>query len=145
MHELCANCERSLPHGAIVRRFAEMARMPLMTTGGIRRCAVAERVLAGGMTLVGLGTALAYEPDLPMRWQHAEAVAKPVAVNWKSKALASLATMAAVRRQLHRMGAGCAPSAHAWPVTSLLIDRLKARRSTRRYLQWRREQVALQG
>jgi hypothetical protein len=64
-----------LAHG-----LAKMARMPLVTTGGIRRRSVAERVLDGGMTLVGLGTALAFEPALPMRWQHAETVAKPVTV-----------------------------------------------------------------
>lgn len=127
------------------QRLAKVARMPLMTTGGIRRRAIAERVLAGGMSLVGLGTALAYEPDLPERWRHAEAVAEPVPVTWKNKGLASLATMATARRQLHRMGAGLAPSARVWPSFSLLIDRLKARRSTKQYLAWRRQQLALRG
>jgi len=124
---------------------AKVARMPVMTTGGIRSRAVAERVLGGGMTLVGLGTALAYAPDLPRRWQEGEAVAEPVAVNWQNKALASLATMATVRRQLHRMGAGRAPTGAVWPLASLLIDRLKARRLTKRYREGRRAQAALQG
>ena len=123
---------------------AKVARMPLMTTGGIRRRAVAEQVLAGGMALVGLGTALAYEPDLPRRWQHSEVVAETISVNWKSKPLASLATMATVRRQLHRMGAGGRPSASVWPFVSLLIDRFKARQSTKRYLAWRWAQAAPQ-
>ncbi|MBV8380257.1 MAG: NADH:flavin oxidoreductase/NADH oxidase family protein [Paucibacter sp.] len=118
---------------------AQAARMPLMTTGGIRRRAIAERVVASGIAVVGLGTALAYEPDLPQRWQAGEALAEPVAVSWKDKALASLATMATVRRQLHRMGAGRAPSNRVSPLASLLLDQLSARRLTRRYLAWRRQ------
>ncbi|MBV8604817.1 MAG: NADH:flavin oxidoreductase/NADH oxidase family protein [Pelomonas sp.] len=120
---------------------ARAARMPLMTTGGIRRRAVAEAVLARGMTLVGLGTALAYAPDLPERWRAAEAVAEPVAVGWQNKVLASLATMATVRRQLHRMGAGRAPSARVWPSISLLLDQWHTRELTKRYRAWRRAQA----
>ena len=116
---------------------AQAARMPLMTTGGVRRREIAERVVASGMALVGLGTALAYEPDLPRRWQREEAVAEPVAVTWKDKALASLATIATVRRQLHRMGAGRAPSNRVSPLISLVMDQLGARRLTRRYRAWR--------
>lgn len=97
---------RTLAREACLLEFAQdlakIARMPLRTTGGIRRRAIAERVVTGGMALVGLGTALAYDPDLPSRWQHTEAAAKPVSVNWKNEALASLAAMATVRRQLHR-------------------------------------------
>ncbi|WP_198937928.1 NADH:flavin oxidoreductase/NADH oxidase family protein [Pelomonas sp. KK5] len=132
---------RTLAREAYFLEFAQAlarsAAMPVMTTGGIRRRAVAEAVLAGGMSLVGLGTALAYEPGLPRQWQQAEAVAEPVPVSWKNKALASLATMATVRRQLHRMGAGRSPSGAVWPLASLLIDRWKNRQLTRRYLAWR--------
>lgn len=123
------------------RDLAKVARMPLMTTGGIRTRAVAQQVLAGGMTLVGLGTALAYAPDLPARWQQGEARAGIVAVNWRSKVLAGLAAMATVRRQLHRMGAGRAPSTRVWPSVSLLIDQFKAKRATRVYRAWRLAQA----
>lgn len=137
---------RTLAREAYFLEFAQglaaVARMPLMTTGGIRRRAVAEQVLASGMTLVGLGTALAYEPDLPRRWAQAESVARPVAVNWKSKALGSAATMATVRRQLHRIAAGRRPSSRVWPATSLLLDQLNARCLTRRYLAWRRGEAS---
>ena len=47
------------------RELAAVARMPLMTTGGIRRKAVAEQVLAGGVAVAGMATALALAPDLP--------------------------------------------------------------------------------
>lgn len=122
---------------AFAQQLAAVAQMPLMTTGGIRRRAVAEAVRAGGVALVGLGTALAYEPDLPARWQAGEdAVAQPVAVSWRDKGLAALATMATVRRQLHRMAAGRAPSGQVSPLASLVLDRLLMRRLTKRYRAW---------
>ncbi|MDH0867936.1 NADH:flavin oxidoreductase/NADH oxidase family protein [Mitsuaria sp. GD03876] len=132
---------RTLAREAYFLEFAQdlarHARMPVMTTGGIRRRAVAERVLAGGIAVVGLGTALAYAPDLPARWTTAEAVAEPVAVTWKNKVLASLATMALARRQLRRMASGVAPSRHLSPLITLVLDQWRASRLTRRYRAWR--------
>ncbi len=40
-----------------------------MVTGGIRRRPVAEQVLASGVDMVGIGTALAIEPNLPRDWR----------------------------------------------------------------------------
>ena len=118
------------------KALAASAQMPVMTTGGIRRRAVAQAVRDAGIALVGLGTALAYEPALPRRWQSEEAQVSPIAVNWKDKALASLATMATVRRQLHRLGQGKPPSTRLSPLVSLLLDQLRAKRQTRRYRAW---------
>jgi hypothetical protein len=98
---------------------------------------VAEQVLASGVALVGLATALAYAPDLPKRWQREEAEASPPAIDWKDKAIAALATMATTRRQLHRMGAGRAPKQQPSARLSLLLDRAKMRRMTKRYRAWR--------
>ncbi|MBN3820510.1 NADH:flavin oxidoreductase/NADH oxidase family protein, partial [Paraburkholderia sp. Se-20369] len=50
---------------AFARDIAAVATMPVMTTGGIRRQAVAEAVLAEGVAVVGMATALACVPDLP--------------------------------------------------------------------------------
>ena len=46
----------------------ENVALPLMLTGGIVRRRVAEEVLAGGIDLVGTGSALAFDPDLPRNW-----------------------------------------------------------------------------
>lgn len=120
------------------RQLAPIARMPLMTTGGILRPGVAEQVLASGVALVGLGTALAMQPDLPRQWlQGSEAVAARPQVPWQDKVLASLATMALLRRQLQRMAAGKAPQAKASALWALLSDQLRTWRLTRRYRQWR--------
>jgi 2,4-dienoyl-CoA reductase-like NADH-dependent reductase (Old Yellow Enzyme family) len=124
------------------RELAGVATMPLMTTGGISRPAVAEAVLASGVALVGLGTALAMAPELPRRWQAGEAsVAPRPQVGWKDKVLASLATMAVVRRQLQRMAAGKAPQRQASPLLTLIADQLRAMRLTRRYRGWRSARV----
>ena len=119
------------------RDLASTATMPVMTTGGIGRRAVAEAVLASGIEVVGLGTALAMQPDLPKQWAQAEAVAPRPVVAWRDKTIASLAAMALVRRQLHRMGAGKRPAPGASPFLSLVMDQWMMKGLTRRYRAWR--------
>ncbi len=76
-----------------------------MITGGVRRRAVAERALAGRVSMVGMATALAIDPRLPARWQAGEDIAvQPVVVNWKNKAFAAAATQAVVKQQLVLLG-----------------------------------------
>lgn len=117
---------------------AQVARMPVMTTGGISRREVAEQVLAQGVAVAGLGTALAMNPDLPSQWQSGQQgqVARPQ-IGWKNKVLASIATMAVVRRQLQRMGQGLAPKPGVSPSWTLLLDQWRTKRMTRRYRDWR--------
>jgi 2,4-dienoyl-CoA reductase-like NADH-dependent reductase (Old Yellow Enzyme family) len=117
---------------------ARTARMPLMTTGGIRRRATAERVVASGVAVAGIATALAQVPDLPARWladDDTEAV--PQAVAWRNKSLAALATMALVKRRLRALGDGSRAPQRYSPLVSLLMDRVRLRRLTQRYRAWR--------
>jgi 2,4-dienoyl-CoA reductase-like NADH-dependent reductase (Old Yellow Enzyme family) len=113
---------------------ARVARMPVMTTGGIARRAIAEQVLASGVAIVGIGTALAAVPDLPRQWQAGrEPVAAMPAVDWKDKALTSLARMALVRRRIHGLGRGeMAPRSYS-PLVTLVLDQLRAAKLARRY------------
>jgi 2,4-dienoyl-CoA reductase-like NADH-dependent reductase (Old Yellow Enzyme family) len=125
------------------RRLTAVARMPLMTTGGITRPAVAEQVLASGVAMAGMGTALAAVPGLPRQWQDGQepAAVMPL-VGWKDKALASLATMALVRRRLRVLGRGSDGGVDSGvtysPAFTLLIDQLRGARLTRRYRTWLR-------
>jgi 2,4-dienoyl-CoA reductase-like NADH-dependent reductase (Old Yellow Enzyme family) len=119
-------------------KLAAVAKMPVMTTGGIRRRAVAEDVLASGVSMVGMATALAIVPDLPAQWQagqHPSAETKPIV--WKDKAMAALASMAIVKRRLRALGAGRARLAAYSPFLSTLIDQLRTQKLTRRYRRWR--------
>lgn len=121
------------------RDLAQVAAMPLMTTGGIARRAIAEGALQGGVAIVGIATALAAVPDLPRAWQagHEPAAAMP-AVDWKDKALVSLARMALVRRRLHALAAGAGALASYSPAFTLVLDQLRGARLTRRYRAWLR-------
>ena len=113
---------------------AKVATMPVMTTGGIRRLAVAERVLGEGVDVVGIGTALAFYPALPKMWhQDPKANADIPPVNWNDKTLASLASLAMVARQFHRMGKGKLPKKNVSPLVTLITSQIRQKRLTKRY------------
>ncbi|MFH8698830.1 NADH:flavin oxidoreductase/NADH oxidase family protein [Streptomyces chartreusis] len=111
--------------------------LPLMLTGGITRRHTAEDVLAGGVALIGMGTALAAAPDLPHRWREGrEADKQPRRVTWPDKTLASAAAMALVRHQMRRIARGRSPAPGTHPAYALATDQLEQRRSLRRYRAW---------
>ncbi|MCD0448871.1 NADH:flavin oxidoreductase/NADH oxidase family protein [Actinocorallia sp. API 0066] len=111
--------------------------LPLMLTGGITRRATAEQVLASGVALIGMGTALSVTPDLPDRWRHGrEATRQMRPVTWSDKALASAAGMAQVRYQLRRIAQGADPRPSTHPARALLIEQIHRRKSLRRYRNW---------
>lgn len=116
---------------------ADVATMPVMTTGGIRRLEVAEQVMDQGFDMVGIATALAMEPGLPNLWQQQPQASAPnPVVNWKDKTLSAIATMALVKRQLQRMGKGKAPKPSASPFFSLIRDQMRLKKLTKRYQQF---------
>ncbi|MEZ7518801.1 NADH:flavin oxidoreductase/NADH oxidase family protein [Psychrobacter sp. NPDC078370] len=119
------------------KEIAQVATMPIMTTGGVRRLAVAEDVLAQGIDVVGIGTALAMNPALPNDWENDSTLSahNPV-VRWKDKTLSAVATMAVIKRQLQRMGQGKSPKPNASPVFSLISDRIQIKKLTKRYHQY---------
>ena len=111
--------------------------MPIMTTGGIRRLEVAEQVLAQGVAVVGIGTALAMCPDLPTRWRNGSPTGKlEPTITIKDKMLAALATMAMIRRQLQRIGKGKLPLPNANVMFTIISDQLRGKRLTSRYRRW---------
>ena len=113
---------------------AHVATMPIMTTGGVRRLAIAEDVLANGIDMVGMGTVLAMNPSLPNDWKkNPQLSAHNPVVQWKDKTLSSVATMAVIKRQLQRMGKGLEPKLNSSPLFSLIRDRLRLKTLTKRY------------
>ncbi|MBU1285016.1 MAG: NADH:flavin oxidoreductase/NADH oxidase family protein [Gammaproteobacteria bacterium] len=114
---------------------AAVAKMPIMVTGGIRRLPVVEQVLASGVAMAGIGTALAIEPALPKQWQAGqhEARAELPAIRWKNKAFASLAYMATVKFQLRQLSQGKRTNAQVSPLRALIVEQLKTARRTRVY------------
>ena len=112
---------------------AELARtspLPLMLTGGITRRETAEQVLASGVELVGMATAIAVTPDLPDRWRAGrEATERLKPVTWSDKTLASAASMALVRHQMRRVTRGEHPSGKTRPLHALVCDQRDQRRA----------------
>lgn len=119
------------------RKIGEVATMPLMVTGGIRRRDVAEMVIESGVAMAGIATALAIEPNLPRNWKLGKNDApalKPI--TWKNKPVASSAHMAAVRYQLVRLSRRRRTAPNVSPVWALLTSQISAKRSARRYRRW---------
>lgn len=119
------------------RDIAKIAHMPIMTTGGIRRREVAEDVLAQGVSMVGMATALAMDPTLPLAWRHNKRKDGlfPV-VTFKDKGLAGFTRLAMVKRQLQRLGNGLPPKVNASPIYSLICDQIRSKKQTKRYVAW---------
>jgi 2,4-dienoyl-CoA reductase-like NADH-dependent reductase (Old Yellow Enzyme family) len=65
--------DRTLAREAYFLEFASdiasQVSIPIMTTGGVRRFAIAEQVVNTDVQLVGLASALALTPDLSNQWQ----------------------------------------------------------------------------
>lgn len=106
------------------RYIVGIATMPVMVTGGIRSRAKALDALEAekgrpGVAMIGIGQALAYDPDPPNTWRTEEKVVAVPGVTWTKRILASLATMTMAKAQPRRMGAGKSPKAVSalWSVT----------------------------
>jgi 2,4-dienoyl-CoA reductase-like NADH-dependent reductase (Old Yellow Enzyme family) len=124
------------------RDIAKVAQMPLMTTGGIRRREVAENVLSQGVSIVGIATALAMNPSLPLTWREAKPKDGVVPViKFKDKTLASIAMLNVIQRQLHRLGDGQQPLVNASAIFSIIRDQLRGKLLARRYRAWSRQQA----
>lgn len=119
------------------RDIAAIATMPVMLTGGIRRREVVEQVLASGVAMAGIATAIAINPNLPREWRaglNPHPQLKPIV--WKAKPLAALAYMSLVKYQLRRLSVGRAPKPEVSPVWALLTDQIRLSRRTRQYRRW---------
>lgn len=129
---------RTLAREAYFVEFARdirtVANMPVMVTGGIRRRPVAELVVTSGVDMVGIGTALALDPNLPRDWRLGKNNAPQLSpIAWKNKALASLANMAAVKFQLRKLSLGRTPDPEVSPVRALVLQQLANACRTRQY------------
>jgi 2,4-dienoyl-CoA reductase-like NADH-dependent reductase (Old Yellow Enzyme family) len=114
-----------------------VAQMPVMVTGGIRRKPVAEQVLGSGVDMIGIGTALAIDPHLPRDWRLGKDNAPQLRpIEWKSKTLASLANMAAVKFQLKKLSKGRSPNPNVQPLRALIAQQFSNALRTRQYRRW---------
>ncbi|WP_409428885.1 NADH:flavin oxidoreductase/NADH oxidase family protein [Mycobacterium sp. SMC-11] len=127
----------------LAEELAESSPLPLMLTGGIVRRSVADEVLAGGVDLVGMGTALAVDPDLPNKWRAgADAAVELKPVRIKDKAIASAVALARVRYQLRLLSKGRRARPGVSPLTAYAQEAVLGRRALRHYRSWLRARTA---
>lgn len=113
---------------------AKHASMPLMVTGGVRRLAIAEQVVASGVAMVGMATALAVRPDLPNAWRVDAALSAELPpIPWKDKTMAAVARMAVTKHQLGRLSEGRSPQPKVSPLQALIFGQMRTAKLTRRY------------
>ncbi|MDL2184544.1 NADH:flavin oxidoreductase/NADH oxidase family protein [Pseudomonas sp. ChxA] len=132
---------RTLAREAYFVEFAHdiqtVAKMPVMVTGGIRRRPVAESVVHSGVDMVGIGTALAIDPQLPRAWLEGKDTAPELPpISWKNKAFASLANMARVKFQLRKLSQRKQPDPGVSPLRALIEQQLANALRTRQYRRW---------
>jgi len=132
---------RTLAREAFFLEFAQtiasVASMPIMVTGGIRRRAIAEQVIAHGVAVVGMATALAIAPNLPNDWlAGGNRIAEIPRVDWNDKGMAGLATISLVKRYLWSFAKGKEPATHYSPFVSLVVDQWRLKQLARRYRKW---------
>lgn len=137
---------RTLAREAYFVEFARdiraVAKMPVMVTGGIRRRPVAEQVVNSGVDMVGIGTALAIDPNLPRDWRAGKDSAPALPpIRWKNKPLASLANMAAVKFQLRKLSRGKATNPKVSPLRALVVQQVSNACRARRYRRWVAQRV----
>ncbi|WP_412973096.1 NADH:flavin oxidoreductase/NADH oxidase family protein [Glaciecola sp. MF2-115] len=130
--------ERTLAREAyfltFAKEIAQHSHIPVMTTGGVKRYSVANEVLQNGMELVGLASALAFNPALINQWTVDQDILGFIpSTSWKDKTLSGLANMALVKRQLRRLGAGKKPKINSSPLITLIMDQVRAAKLTKRY------------
>lgn len=116
------------------KEVASKTDLPIMTTGGIYRLPVAERVVNSGVDFVGIATALAYAPNLINVWQiNADYEVQIPHVNWRNKTLRGMVIMMLVRRNLNRVGVGKQPSSKLSPIFTFISDLIKMRNKVKKY------------
>ncbi|MFG0633566.1 NADH:flavin oxidoreductase/NADH oxidase family protein [Pseudomonas sp. xss_2] len=132
---------RTLAREAYFVEFAqhirEVAHMPVMVTGGIRRKPVAQQVVQSGVDMVGIGTALAIDPGLPQDWREGRDSAPQLPpITWRNKALGAVANMAVVKYQLRKLSCAKAPKPGVWPLRALIVQQLGNAWRARQYRRW---------
>jgi hypothetical protein len=94
-------------------------------------------VLATGVAVVGMGTAIATTPDLAGRWREGQEASERLRpVNWSDKMLASAASMALARHQMRRVTRGREPTGRTHPLHALVCDQRAQGKALGRYRTW---------
>ncbi len=109
----------------------------------VQRLEVVNQVLASGVSMAGIATALAVNPALPLAWRaDKDAMAELPPVAWKNKSMAALATMAVVGHQLRLLGDGVSTAPGVSPLRAFVAGQLRSTFQAWKYRSWMVGQTA---
>lgn len=121
----------------LARDIVAAAPMPIMRTGGVRTRAGACEVLATGVAMVGVATALAQRPSLPLDWAQGRPGPPPIPSSSSAdKMTAAAAKQAAVRWILRRTAARGSAAEVTDPDAALQVDKRRRAQLLPRYRSW---------
>lgn len=121
----------------LAQQLQQVANMPLMLTGGIRRRAAAEQVLQSGIAMVGVATALVLVPDLLQRWREGdEPAVESLPIIWPDSRLSTVAVLMTLVERLREIGSGKSPTLTLSPKLGLLHGQIRLKQLSHRYRRW---------
>ena len=120
------------------KEISEVAKMPLMVTGGVTKRETAQIALnEAGVDMVGIARAMGFNAHLPADWKRDQNLSQPLpVVTWKNPMIRALSLMAMTKMNLYRMGAGKPPYKRQSPLFALIKQQTKNALQTRRYKAW---------
>ncbi|GIZ45478.1 hypothetical protein CKM354_000864300 [Cercospora kikuchii] len=115
-----------------------IAKVPLIVTGGITKLETANAVASlSENTLVGIGTALGYVPDLPNRWAAGEQPVLKFPKSWVLPGMLKFAgNIACVHWNMANIGKGKPIWEGVWPMLAVLWEALGERKQMAEYKKW---------
>jgi len=116
----------------------DVAKMPLMVTGGITKLETAETAMeSGAVEIVGIARALGFNPHIAKDWEAGENLEIDMNLSTsKNKTIRVLSGMAMTKRNLYRMGAGKMPKNKMSPMLSIVKQQMKQGKQTKTYRKW---------
>lgn len=123
------------------KQIKDVAQVPLMVTGGIKKKEIAEKVLQSGIAMVGIATALAINPNLPLDWKNNKNNIVPSLRinNFKNKSFRSLVHMAQVKYQLNLLSNGKKTNPNVLPIYTFIYSQIKFIVQSIKYKIWIRK------
>nr|OQO31891.1 hypothetical protein B0A51_01086 [Rachicladosporium sp. CCFEE 5018] len=120
------------------KQVEQVAIMPVVVTGGIRKRATLDAVVASSdRLLAGVGTAIGLIPDLPNRWQRGEDPSPSTSPTWVlPKMLISIAAIAAVHWNMAATGGQGRAWKGVWPLIAFGWDQIRDAKQTKQYQKW---------
>lgn len=115
-----------------------IAKVPLIVTGGITKLETANAVASlSDNTLVGIGTALGYIPDLPNRWVAGEQPVLKFPESWVLPGMLKFAAnISCVHWNMVNIGKGKPIWTGVWPALAFLWEAMVDRKQMAEYKKW---------